>query len=188
MCAVARLLPMLLSVLLAFAPLSPSACDLSCSLQRNAADCHWLGSAAENTQETMSEASDMDMSSGAETGATHEQTSAAADHAVNAVVHHSMPAQMDLHRGSLQIMQKSDASSSAGLDHSNTLSPCVHGTCAQAATSSSPPSAGHAHPAHFQFVAAGALNPPKPLTTTRLAPEPAPPLSLLADLLPTLRI
>ena len=184
---VARLLPILFSLLLAFAPLSASACDLSCSLQRNAPDCHWFGSTDEHSQGTMSDTSDMDMSSTG-TGATHGQTSAAADHAVNAVVHHSMPAQMDLHRGSLQIMQKSDASSSAGLDHSNTLSPCVHGTCAQAATSSSPPSAGHAHPAHFQFVAAGALNPAKPLTTTRLAPEPAPPLSLLADLLPTLRI
>jgi hypothetical protein len=185
---VARLLPILFSLLLAFAPLSASACDLSCSLQRNAPDCHWLGSAAENTQETMSEASDMDMSSGAETGATHARTSAVPDHAVNAVVHHSMPAQMDMHRGSLQIMQKSGASSSAGLDHSNTLSPCGHGTCAQAATSSSPPRAGHAQPAYLKVVAVHALNLAKPLTITRLAPETSPPASLLADLLPTLRI
>ena len=119
----------------------------------------------------MSDASDMDMSSGAETGATNGQTSAAADHAVSANTHHSMPTQMDMRRGSLQIMQKSDASSIARFDDSNTLSPCGHGTCAQAATSSSPPSAGHAQPAHLQFVAAGALNPAKPLTTTRLAPE-----------------
>ena len=188
MLRVARLLPMLLSVLLAFAPLSASACDLSCWLQRNAPDCHWLGSADEHSQWTMSDASEMDMSSAAETGATHAQTSASADHNVNAVVHHSMPAQMDMHRGSLEIMQKSDLSSSAGLDHSNTLSPCGHGTCAQAATSASPPSAGHAQLAHLQFVAVHALNFAKPLTTTRLAPETSPPASLLADLLPTLRI
>jgi hypothetical protein len=185
---VARLLPMLLSVVLTFAPLSASACDLSCSLQRNASDCHWLGSAGEASQGTMSGASDMDMSSGAETGATHAQTNAAADHAVNAVVHHSMPTEMDMARGSLQIMQKSDASSSAGLDHSNTLSPCGHGTCAQAATSSSPPRAGHAQPAYLKVVAVHALNLAKPLTITRLAPETSPPASLLADLLPTLRI
>jgi hypothetical protein len=184
---VARLLPILFSLVLAFAPLSASACDLSCSLQRNAPDCHWLGSAAEKTQGTMSGASDMDMSSAAETGATHAQTNAAAHRAVNVGMHHSMPTQMDMRR-SLQIMQNSDASSSGGFDDSKTLSPCVHGTCAQAATSSSPPSAGHVQPAHLQFVAVGALNPAKPLTPTGLAPEPAPPLNLLADLLPTLRI
>ena len=186
---VARLLPILFSLLLAFAPLSASACDLSCWLQRNAPDCHWLGSATEKTQGTMSDASDMDMSSGAETGATHAQTSAAADHAVSANTHHSMPTQMDMRRGSLQIIQKSDASSIARFDDSNTLSPCGHGTCAQAATSSSPPSAGHPQPAHLEFVAAGALNLIKPLTITRqAAPETPPPVSLLTDLLPTLRI
>lgn len=186
---VARLLPMLVSILLTFAPLSVSACDLSCWLQRNVPDCHWLGSAAENTQGTMSGASDMDMSSGAETGATNAQTSAGADNAVHAVVHHSMPTQMDVARGSLQIMQKSDASSSARFDDSNTLSPCGHGTCAQAATSASPPSAGHAQSTHLQFVAVRALNLAKPLTITRqAAPETPPHASLLADLLPTLRI
>ena len=188
MCAVARLLPTLLSLLLAFAPLSASACDLSCWLQRNAPDCHWLGSPGENSAGTTSDASDMDMSSGAETGTTNAQTSAGSDHPVNAVVHHSMPAQMDMARRSIQIIQKSAAGSIARFDDSNTVSPCGHGTCAQAAMSSSPPSAGHARSANLQFVAADALNPITLLTTTRLAPETAPPLSFLADLLPTLRI
>src|ERR1700681_1848586 len=182
---VARLLPILFSLLLAFAPLSASACDLSCWLERNAPDCHWLGSAAE----TMSEASEMDMSSGADTRLANAHNIAAPDHAVNAVVHHSMSTQMNMRRGSLQAMQKSDASSSARFDDSNTLSPCVHGTCAQAATSSSPPSAGHAQLAHFRFVAVHALNLAKPWTTTRQsAPETSPPISQLLDLLPTLRV
>jgi hypothetical protein len=181
---VARLLQILFSLLLAFAPLSASACDLSCWLQRNAPDCHWLGSAAE----TMSEASEMDMSSGADTRLGNAHSIAVPDHAVSATTHHSMSAQMDMRRGSVLIVQKSDASSIARFDDSNTLSPCGHGTCAQAATSSSPPRAGHAQPANLQFVAAGALNPAKPLTTTRLAPETSPPPSRLADLLPTLRI
>jgi hypothetical protein len=186
---VARLLPILFSLLLTFAPLSASACDLSCWLERNAPDCHQLGPAAENAHGAMSGASDMDMSSGAETWATNPQTSAGPDHAVNAVVHHSMPTQMDMHRGSLQIMQKSDASSSARFDDSNTLSPCGHGTCAQAATSSSPPSDGHAQLADLQFVAVHALNFAKPLATgTRAALEASPPVSLLVDLLLTLRI
>jgi hypothetical protein len=184
---VARLLPILFSLLLAFAPLSASACDLSCWLQRSAPDCHWLGSTDEHSQGTMSGASDMDMSSGAETEA-NAQTDAAAHHAASAASHHSMSPQMDMRRGSLQIIQKSDAGSSAGLDHSNALSPCAHGTCAQAATSSSPPSAGHAQPAYLKVVAVRALNLAKPLTITRLAPETSPPASLLADLLPTLRI
>src|SRR4029077_18850779 len=96
---VARLLPILFSLLLAFAPLSASACDLSCWLQRNAPDCHQLGPAAENAHGAMSGASDMDMSAGAETGATNAKTSAGLDHAVNAVVHHSMSMQMDMRRG-----------------------------------------------------------------------------------------
>lgn len=184
---VARLLPILFSLLLTFAPLSASACDLSCWLERNTPDCHQLGPAAENAHGAMSGASDMDMSSGAETWATNPQTSAGPDHAVNAVVHHSMSTQMNMLRGSVQIVQKSDGS--AGLDRSNTLSPCGHGTCAQAVTSSSPPSAGHAQLADLQFMAVRGLNFAKPLTTgTRAAPETSPPASLLLDLLLTLRI
>jgi len=186
--AVARSLPMLLSLLLIFVPLSASACDLSCWLQRNAPDCHWIGSPAENSEGTMSDASDMDMNSGVETGTTNAQTSAGSNHAVNAGVHHSMPTQKDMRGGSLQIVRKSDASSIARFDDSNTVSPCGHGTCAQAATPSSPPREGHAQPANLQSVGAGALNPATPLTTTRLALETAPRLSLLADILPTLRI
>jgi hypothetical protein len=186
---VARLLPILFSLLLAFAPLSASACDLSCWLERNAPDCHQLGSPSENAHRMMSGASEMDMSSEADTRLAHANNIAAPGHAVNAVVHHSMPSQMDMARGSLQIMQKSDASSNARFDDSNTLSPCVHGTCAQAATSSSPPSAGHAQLADLQFVAVHALNLAKPLATgTRAAPETSPPVSLLLDLLLTLRI
>ena len=184
---VARLLPILFSLLLAFAPLSASACDLSCWLERNAPDCHQLGPAAENAQGAMSGASDMDMSSGADTRLANADNIAAPGNAVNPVVHHSMSTQMNMRRGSVQIVQKSDGS--AGLDRSNTLSPCVHGTCAQAATSSSPPSAGHAQLADLQFVAVHALNLAKPLATgSRSAPETSPPASLLLDLLLTLRI
>ena len=184
---VARLLPILFSLLLAFAPLSASACDLSCWLERNAPDCHQLGPAAENAHGAMSGASDMDMSSEAENGATNAKTSAAPDHAASATTHHSMSTQMEMRRGSVQIVQKSDGS--ARLDHSNSLSPCGHGTCTQAATSSWPPSAGHAQLADLQFVAVHALNLAKPLTTsTRAAPETSPPVSLRLDLLLTLRI
>jgi len=129
----------------------------------------------------------MDMGSGADATRSKAQSVAVPDHAVSATTHHSMSTQMDMRRGSIQIVQKSDGS--ARLDRSNALSPCGHGTCAQAATSSSPPSGGHAQLAHLQFVAVHALNLAKPLTTTRQsAPETSPPVSLLLDLLPTLRI
>ena len=187
MWTVARLLPILFSLLLTFAPLSASACDLSCWLERNAPDCHQLGPATENAQGAMSGGSDMDMGSGADATRSKAQSVAVPDHAVSATTHHSMSTQMDMRRGSIQIVQKSDGS--ARLDRSNALSPCGHGTCAQAATSSSPPSGGHAQLAHLQFVAVHALNLAKPLTTTRQsAPETSPPVSLLLDLLPTLRI
>lgn len=186
---VAKLLPMLLSLLLTSAPLSASACDISCWLQRNAPDCHWLGSAGENSQGTMSDASDMDMSSGAHTRLSDAPSIAVPDHAVSTTTHHSMSAQMDMRRGSIPIMQKSDASSSARFDHPSTLSPCGHGTCAQATTSSSPPSAGHAQSAHLQFVAVYAPNPAGLWTaSSQAAPETSPPESRLLDLLPTLRI
>jgi len=184
---VARLLPILFSVLLTFAPLSASACDLSCWLERNAPDCHSLGSAAENAHGAMSEASDMDMSSGADARVAHAHNIAPLDHALNAVACHSMPTQMDMHRDSRQMVQKSDGS--ARLDHSNALSPCGHGTCTQAAMSSSPPSAGHAQLAHLRFVAVHALNLAKPLTTSsQAALETSPPVSLRLNILLTLRI
>jgi len=184
---VARLLPILFSLLLTFAPLSASACDLSCWLERNAPDCHSLGSAAENAHGAMSEASNMDMSTGADARVAHAHNIAPLDHAVNAFARHSMPTQMDMHRDSRQMVQKSDGS--ARLDRSNSLSPCGHAICTQAATSSSPLSAGHAQFAHLQLVAASALNPARPLTTsTRAAAETSPPVSLPLDLFLILRI
>lgn len=180
---------MLLSLLLILAPLSASACDLSCWLQKNAPDCHWLGSTTENAHEAMAGASEMNMASGADVGLADKQSDGVPDQGVIVTAHHSMAAQMNMRRVPIQVIQKSDASSSATFDDSNTVSPCVHGTCAQAATPTSPPKAGHAQLVHLPFVPGRALNLDKPLTISlQAAPETSPPASVRSDFLPTLRI
>jgi hypothetical protein len=186
---VARLLPILLSVLLTSAPLSASACDLSCWLQRSGPDCHQIGSSSVDSHTAMSEASEMHMSSGSEAGLANAQANGRPSHAVSATTHHSMSTQMNMRRGSGQPMEKAYGSSSARLDRSNALSLCVHGTCAQAATSSSPPSAGHSQIADLQFLAVHALNFAKPLTASGVAaPETSRTVSQPLELLSTFRI
>ena len=182
-------LPVLLSVLLVCTPLSASACDLSCWLHRTASDCHSASSATEADQRMMSASSAMDMSSEAETSSHVTQSHAAPDHSVNASTHHSMPQQMDMVRGSLQVIKKSDVSSSATFDPSKTLSPCSHETCSQASASALPPRARGDQPAYLHCTAIGGWSPANFLTSShRVAPGTAPPINLPVHLLTTLRI
>lgn len=180
---------MLLSLLLTFAPLCVSACDLSCWLQRGAPDCHGLGSAADNIDAVMTGASGMDMSSGMDARQANKQNIAGPEQAVGATTHHSMPPQMYIGRGSGESIPKSDANANASFDHSNTLSPCRYETCAQGATSSSPPNAGKAQPASFRSAVIHALHTAEPSTAIlRAATETSSPIGLPADRLFTLRI
>ena len=182
-------LPVLLSVLLVCTPLSASACDLSCWLNQTAPDCHSASSATEADQRMMSASSAMDMSSEAETSSHVTQSHAAPDHTVNASTHHSMPQQMDMVRGSLQVIKKSDVSSSATFDPSKTLSPCSHETCSQASASALPPRASGDQPAYLHCAAIGGWSPANFLTSShRVAPGTAPPINLPVHLLTTLRI
>src|SRR2546427_6173775 len=150
---IATSLPVLLSLLLVCTPLSASACDLSCWLHQTASDCHSASSATEADQRMMPASSAMDMSSEAETNSHVTQSRAGLDHSVNASTHHSMSTQMDMVRGSLQVIKKSDVSSSATFDHSKTLSPCSHETCSQASASASPPRPGGDQPAYLHCTA-----------------------------------
>ena len=186
--SMARPLPALLSVLLMFAALATSACDLSCWLHQTGSHCHSANSAIENNQRT-SASSEMDMSSEAETSSHVTQSHAAPDHSVNASTHHSMPPQMDMVRSSLQVIKKSDVSSSATFDPSKTLSPCSHETCSQASASASPPRASGDQPAYLHCVTFDGSSPANLLTSSpRLAPGTSPPMLLAVDLLCTLRI
>ena len=107
------LLPTLLSVLLVSAPLSTSACDLSCWLHQTGSGCHSVSSATEDNQRTPA-SSKMDMSSEAETSSQGAQCNEdPVRHANPGARHHSMSAQMNMVRGSLQATPGSyDVSSS----------------------------------------------------------------------------
>jgi hypothetical protein len=185
----ARLLPTLLSVLLVSAPLSTSACDLSCWLHQTGSGCHSVSSATEDNQRP-SASSEMDMSSEAVMSSHGTQCNEGpARHANAGTRHHSMSAQMNMVRGSFQAIQKSEVSSNAVFDDSNKLSPCSHETCSQASASASPPSASRAQPAYLHFVAIHISSPENFLTTFhRMAPGTSHHIPFALDPLTTLRI
>jgi hypothetical protein len=179
----------LVAIFMVFAPLSASACDLSCWLNQTRSDCHSARSAAVENQGTMSGHPDMDMRSGAGMGSRVIQSDPNPDYGVSASAHHAMAAQMDLVRGSLQGLGKSGTSPSVGLDDSKTISPCSHETCRQASVSASPPSAGRANSAHLQCFEIHASNPADFLASYhRITSGMAPPATFAANLLPALRI
>jgi hypothetical protein len=187
MCKIARSLAALLSVLMVSAPLSASACDLSCWLHQTASDCHSASSATEGNQRMMPPSSAMDMSPEAEMSSHATQSNAGPDQSVNASTRHSMSAPMDMVR-SLQV-KKSEVSASTTFDHSKTLSPCSHETCSQASASVSPPRASQAQSVYLHCVAIKVSSRANLSTSShRIAPGTLPPLNLAVDLLPTLRI
>ena len=186
---IVRPLPALLSVLMVSTSLSASSCDLSCWLHQTPSNCHSARSATEDNHRMMSPSSAMDMSSEAEMSSHATQSNAGPDRSVNASARHSMSAQMDMVRGSLQVIEKSDVSSSAKFDHSKTLSPCSHETCSQTSASPSPPRTSQAQPVYLHCAAIKVSSPANLSTSShRIAPGTPPPINLAVDLLPTLRI
>lgn len=182
----ARLLPALLSVVLVFAPLAASACDLSCWLHQTDSHCHSVSSATENNQTSAS--SKMDMSSEAEMSSHGIQCHGGSDCSASAGTRpHSMFVQMDMIRDSLQVMQKFDVS--AMFNYSKRLSPCSHETCSEALASGSAPSASRNLPAYLYCAAIHVSSPEGFLTTPRpTAPGTSPHITLAIDPLITLRI
>jgi len=185
--SMARPLPALLSVLLMFAALATSACDLSCWLHQTGSHCHSANSAIENNQRT-SASSEMDMSSEAEMSSHGIQSDAGSDCSPSAgTLHHSMFTQMDMIRDSLQVIQKSDVGAMS--NHSKRLSPCSHETCSQAAASASAPSASRARTVCRHCAAIHVSSPEDFLTTPHpLARGTSPHITLAVDPLITLRI
>jgi hypothetical protein len=194
---IARSLPALLSIFtafaMAFAPLSASACDLSCWLGREASDCHAAVSATEGEHRMMSASSQMDMSSEMGTRPQDTQAKAGSNHRVKTGAGHSMSAQMDMVRVSLRVTAKSKVGSSATFDPPKRLSPCSHEMCSQASASASPPRGGQAHPAYLHSGAIGVLHATNlstkpPTGGYRIVSGTPPPINLPVDLLPILRI
>jgi hypothetical protein len=135
----------------------------------------------------------MDMSSGAEMSTYIGQSGAGADHIVSAENHHSMSAQMDMVRGSLRMIKRSDVNSSAAFGQSEGrsegLSSCSHETCSQAWASTSLPRASQAQPAYLHDAAIPVSNPAHLITSShRIARVTPPPTNLAIDLLAALRI
>jgi hypothetical protein len=183
-----RAMTALLSAFMVFAPLSASACDLSCWLHQTAPDCHSAVQATEPSQNSIS-ASPMDMSAEGGMNSPGLQHEATADYKVSTTTHHSMTAQMDVIRGPLEV-NRNDANSNSGLNHSKKLYRCAHETCSQASASASPPSASGHQPACLQYsIDVNGGNPANLLTISQeAAPGTAPPITPAADLLTTLRI
>jgi hypothetical protein len=186
---IARAMTALLSMVMVFAPLSASACDLSCWLQQSAPDCHAAGHSKEAGQSFMSASSAMDMSAEGEMSSHDPQENAAADYAMNAAAHHWMTPQMDLVRTSLEAIRTSGVRSSSGFDHSRNLSLCSHESCSQTSASASPPRVSGYQPACLYALDIARGNPAYFLTNPhRAAPRTSPPIIVAANLLTTLRI
>jgi hypothetical protein len=186
---IARAMTALLSVFMVFGPLSASACDLSCWLQQTTSNCHSAGQPIEGNQSSMPASSTMDMSAEGEMSSHSHQYSPAADYTMSATAHHSMTAQMDLGRTSLEVIRTSDVRSGSRFDHSKKLSPCSHETCSQASASASPPRVRADQPACLHAMDIVGVNPANFLTSSdRTAPGTSPPITPAADLLTTLRI
>ena len=181
---IARAMTALLSVFMVFAPLSASACDLSCWLNQANSDCHSAGQFGEGSQSLMSAPAMMDMSAEGEMSSQGAQNNA--DYNFSATAHHSKTEQMHLAPRPVEVA-RTDASSTSRFDPSKKLSRCSHESCSQA--SASPPRVRGHLPAYLQHVAVDSLNPANFLTNPyRRALGTSPPLTPAADLLITLRI
>lgn len=117
----------LISILVVFASISASACDLSCWLRQGQADCH-PGMSVSGGENAASMAASMAMPMGA--GPDGMQHMMASDAGVGTLLSTALP------------------------DHSRNFSFCAYGTCGQLSFSASPPGTGHAQPQLLSYAPA----------------------------------
>jgi hypothetical protein len=175
----------LVAFFMVFAPLSALACDLSCWLNQVNSDCHSAKSAAEEDERGMFGATGMDMGSGAAMGSHIIRGNMNPNYREVSAAHHSMPAQMDMVRSSMESFEKSDASSSAEIDRSKAIPACSHEACSQVSASAFSPSAHRVQPADRQCMSIHVSTPADLAKRYRWVSGTAPPAN---HLLPTLRI
>lgn len=159
------LLGLLLSFLMVSTSISASACDLSCWLQHGHSGCNAVDTVTTNVDTgAMSMPSNMDMRQveservGGETatdsmsmspdmgmGPDHSEGTAGSDANLNARPDHSMvmPAQPEGVTDNSSSAAKVGIGSRAMLNHSGTLSSCLHEPCGQASMSVSPRTGDH---------------------------------------------
>ena len=132
-------LAILLSLLIASAPVSAGACDMSCSIQQVRSDCH---SSTSKDDPAMSMPPGMDMGSG------HSENSMGLDTVINNVPGHSMTMMPDQEMAArnFELATNFVLGTRALHDHSKSVSSCTHETCSQISTSASPPGADHSQP------------------------------------------
>lgn len=131
----AKVLPVMLSVLLVSASASVSVCDLSCWLDQRRSECHSASPAAEDG---MSASSAMEMSAEMEMEAHSKQGPNTLYASTKSVMRHVMSAQMEMTRREQHVISQTELSGDAALAHSGAASVCNHETCSQAGASSSP--------------------------------------------------
>lgn len=203
---------LLLSLLMVSTSVAASACDLSCWLNQAHSDCHTEA----KDGATMSMSSDMNMRSGEsehvagpqmgadstndstsmpsdmEMGPDNNENMVGADTNLDARPGHSM-AMSPRPEGVTEILvraTKAEMGATAMLNHSGTLSPCMHEPCSQTSMSVSPPTGDHSQPSSLHWMPTGISSPFNIWTTFHwISPGTPPPKILAVDhLTTTLRI
>lgn len=183
---IAKVLPVMLSVLIVSTSVSVSACDLSCWLNQTSSDCH---SASPAGDDRMAASSAMEMSAGMEMGSHSAQSRTPLYGRANGVTRHVMSAPMRMMPRAPQVISKTEGSASATFAHSRALSACSHETCSQAAAASSPPRISQGSSPGLNAGMIRISTPANLLTTSNRIASGAPPLiSDAADFLSPLRI
>jgi len=200
------LVALLLSLFLVSTSVSASACDLSCWLHQTHSDCSTVGSATanmdstamsmpsdmvmprdedlgqEDTTASMSMAPDMDM------GTDHSEPMASSGANLFASLSHSvtMPPQLEGITESFVRGVKTEMGTRAVLNHSGTLSSCLHEPCSQTSMSVSPPTTDHSQPSSLHWIQIGISNPSNIWSAFRwINPESPPAIILAVDHLTT---
>jgi hypothetical protein len=180
------LVALVLSLLMVSTSVSASACDLSCWLHQAHADCLTVGSVtADKDGAAMSMPSDMDMHPvesermvGAHIGADatavpmsmpadmdmgpdDSNSMASSDANLNARPGQTlaMPPQLEGVTESFGRAAKAEMGTRAMLNHSGTLSSCMHEPCSQTSMSVSPPTGDHSQTSSLHWMPIGISNP-----------------------------
>ena len=211
------LLALVLSLLMVSTSVSASACDLSCGLHQAHSDCLTVGSVtADKDGPAMSMPSDMDMRPdesermvGAHMGAdatalsmsmppdmdmgpddSNSMTSSNANLNARPGQTLAMPPQLEGVTESFGRAAKAEMGTRAMLNHSGTLSSCMHEPCSQTSMSVSPPTGDRVQPSSLHWMPTGISNPVNIWTTFHWISTGPPPSKILAvdHLTTTLRI
>jgi hypothetical protein len=204
---------LLLSLFMISTSVSASACDLSCWLHQAHSGCSTVGAATANIDSAaMSMPSDMDMPQGEgdrmagphlgeedttasmsmapdmDMGTDHSERIASSGANLFASLSHSvvMPPELEGMTESFIRVVKTEMGTRAVLNHSGTVSSCLHEPCSQTSMSVSPPTADHSQPSSLHWMPTGISNPVNIWSAFRgINPESPPAIILAVDHLTT---